>query len=103
MKCEICNGASTCPEGLYVEIRPPVKGEDLIEVPLGTLKTFETWPGYVPTHTGQGLLTLLRERSDDGLELELVGAQQARRIRAHYLVEPTWVGMTTYAVYVRRA
>jgi len=94
-RCPVCLGVTTCPEGKYLAVRAP-REEDILIV------KDDSNPGeeWVMTHYTFRYSKWVRKVGLDGYFLHIVGSEQARRIRAHYGVEPTWVGRTMYAVYV---
>lgn len=93
-RCPVCNGATTCPEGQYLEVRPLEAGDVLY---LGHGQ--EIPPGLRVTHRTKRALYALPVQKGP-YRLLLVGTAQAGRIRAHYGVRPTWVGMARYAFWV---
>ncbi|WP_273845348.1 hypothetical protein [Rubrobacter calidifluminis] len=95
MSCEICGGVTTCPGGKYsLVLRPP---DEYVR----NAEKVDQLPGWTRTHTTGHGKWFVQDAGPSGTRLELVGAKQARRVEAHYGVEPRWVGMCTYAVYVR--
>ncbi|MCL6437239.1 MAG: hypothetical protein K6T51_01400 [Rubrobacteraceae bacterium] len=97
MSCPICYGSDTCPEGLYVDIRPADES-DIRYVRRSEIPDFYSPQGWKRTHSTSREVTLLREVDDNGLELELVGRNQADRIEAHYGVEPRSLESLSYSV-----
>jgi hypothetical protein len=94
-KCKVCGGSFTCPANDYLAVRPPREGEVL-----QLSKDNNPGDGWVPTHFTKHTTTWVRKVTDDGYFLHIVGTAQAGRIRAHYGVAGTWVGMTKYAFFV---
>jgi len=95
-RCPVCGGAFECPANDYLAVRPPRKDVEVIELPKGK----DPGDGWVPTHHTKRTTTWVRKVADDGYLLHIVGTAQAGRIRAHYEVQGTWVGMTKYAFMV---
>lgn len=96
-KCPICGGANTCPAGKYSSVRAPEPGD------IATIEVdAPVPPGWIATHRTRRSRVVVREVGQDGMELLLVRSAQSARVRAHYGVEPTWVGQCTYAFYARR-
>ena len=97
-RCEVCGGATTCPRGRYLKVRPPMEGEVLWLRP-----DEDPGPGWVRTHTRKREVCWVREVGFDGLRLQLVGSAQRGRIRAHYGAEGLWVGQCTFALFAQLA
>jgi len=95
MKCQVCGGAFKCPAGDYLAVRAPREGE-ILELS----KDQDPGEGWVPTHFTKHTTIWVKRVGDDRLFLHIVGTAQAGRIRAHYGVAGTWVGMTKYAFFV---
>lgn len=97
MRCPICGGASTCPQGQYKEVLE-VREEDILR-----LKPEEKVPaGYRVTHYRKRevyALPLRKTVNNREYRLQLVGSAQRWRVQAHYGILPTWVGMVTYAFW----
>jgi len=97
LRCSVCGGATTCPQGRYKAVLA-VQEEDILR-----LKPGEELPvGYTVTHyRKREVYALPLKKVVDGKEyrLELVGSAQRWRVQAHYGVLPVWVGMVTYAFW----
>lgn len=94
-RCETCGGATTCPGGRYTIALRPDDGY------VRNTEKVDGLPGWTRTHIDKFGRWFVKDEGPDGTRLQLVGSAQARRIEAHYGVEPRWVGQCTYAVYVR--
>lgn len=91
-RCQICDGDTTCPAGVYEQVRAPTYEE--------VMYTDEYYvPGYRCTHLRRGRYWQMRLVDDQGWRLYIIGWAQSRRVYAHYGVEAIWCGQIRYAIY----
>lgn len=91
-RCQICNGNSMCPGGMYQQVRAATD-EDLL------LSEEDTVPGYRCTHLCRGRYWHMRLVDDRGWRLHTLGSVQRWRVYAHYGVKGLWCGQCCYAIY----